>query len=185
MNRPTFILLAVPVIAFAQGVHSHIAMIHYPVATWASAPRIAGTIHDFLPIFPEEFIRGAISTTNTSTYVDGDVVHISIDHLQGVHSELCIQEFSNFAAAKMALLEELGSMQSTILMPMGTNGLETVGDICLSDATPSSSGLTLFVRNNIVVSCDTAVSYETMTNLLFTLDSQIVYSVTNGVALTP
>lgn len=177
MKRPTLILLAVPVIAFAQGVHSHIAMIHYPVATWASAPRIAGTIHDFLPIFPEELIRGTISTTNINTHVDCDVVRISIDHLQGVHSELCIQEFSDFAAAKMALLEELGSMQSTTLMPMGTNGLETVGDICLSDATPSSSGLTIFVRNNIVVSCDTAVSYETMTNIVFSLDAQLCNSI--------
>lgn len=65
-------------------------------------------------------------------------------------------------------------MQSTIPMSRGTNGLERLGDICYADLAQPS--FVVFVRNNVFVSCFSSIDENTLTNLLFFLDEQILAS---------
>ena len=176
-KRAIVLALLVPAICIAKssGVEGNRAARRYVAASWPEDSVFAGVVSNWIPVIPESLLENASVCTNreqtasyTSTMLDWEMSPF-VEKL-----DLRCFESPDFTSSKQALLIELGGMQSTIPMSRGTNGLERLGDICYADLAQPS--FVVFVRNNVFVSCFSSIDENTLTNLLFFLDEQILAS---------
>ena len=159
----------------AQDILANRAMRRYDVMTWPTSPAVSGVVSNWIPALSGDLLENSSVCTNreqtasfTSTMFEWEDSP-SIEKL-----DLRFFVSSDFPSAKHALLMELGGMESTIPMSRGTNGLERLGDICYADL--NQPAFVTFVRNNMFVSCCASLDETSLTNLLFSLDEQILAS---------
>lgn len=168
--------------SIGQSFYESLAANRYHAESWRTTPKIAGTTSSWTPILPEDFLSSGVVVTNNYAEADFQLIRFEKTSDNGKLDLRCIL-FHDFPMAKRELLQTLGSMQSTNLLSAGTNGLEVVGDIFYSDE--AGYPFSCFVRNNVFIWCKSTFGNPMTTNLLFTLDSQIVNSVTNDVISPP
>ncbi len=149
----------------------------YGAAAWPTNSVVAGIVESWEPILPESVVDGRSVSTNRTSAGRFDGIQFVCPSNGSVFSDgfdLRISRLNDFNAAKEALLSRLGGMESPVLLLPGTNGLETVGDICFAKETDGLPSIALFVRNNVSVFCYTTIGHAAFTNILQSIDGQIL-----------
>lgn len=150
----------------------------YDTESWPLLPSFPGIATNWTPILPASLLQSSGISTNREIHASGSVSLMFVfSSAPDMDFDLRTFEAEDFASSKRALMTELGGLETTVPLPRGTNGLERLGDVCYGVL--DSPSLVLFVRNNVFVSCFSRLSPETVTNLLFGLDRQIVDALQN------
>ena len=153
------------------------AVRRYEVAAWPTNSVVPGIVESWAPILPEVVVDGRPVSTNRTSAVLFDSIQFVCPSNGSVFSDgfdLRVSRWNDFNAAKEDLLARLGGMESPVLLLPGTNGLETVGDICFAKESECLPSVVLFVRNNVLVFCYATIGHDTFTNLLQSIDGQIL-----------
>ena len=145
----------------------------YHPETWPEQPSVPGAVTNWFPALPNWLVDSSTIVTNVDSGTNFKSFRLSgRDETHKEILRLRMSQREDFVDARNGLLETLGGMESTISMPRGTNGLEHLGDICYANG--SHPAFVLFVRNNMFVSCYSSIEETSLTNLLFSLDGQIL-----------
>lgn len=167
------ILLPLAGIVFAD--YEEFAEVRYQTASlWPETSELCGVANEWEPQIENRVGQEVVIETNKLISAGATVFCFDWTEPDGSAIDLRTYTCPDFSSAKTAMKRELGMMQSTVPMDTGTNGLEHLGDICLTRI--SDFVRILFVRNNVFVSLRTDAGLTVSTNLLFCLDSQIVQS---------
>ena len=167
------ILLPLAGIVFAD--YEEFAEARYQTASlWSETSELCGVANEWEPQIENRVGQEVVIETNKLISAGATVFCFDWTEPDGSAIDLRTYTCPDFSSAKTAMKRELGMMQSTVPMDTGTNGLEHLGDICLTRV--SDFVRILFVRNNVFVSLRTDAGLTVSTNLLFCLDSQIVQS---------
>ncbi len=152
----------------------------YHPESWPTTPSACGVVTNLVPQLSNDvFVQSAVITNIEKSLAFQSYRYRVNPNSGGTIHDLRVSILPNYTTACNALLEQLGMMESPVLIPYGTNGLEAVGDICLSTSSPESAGMTLFVRNNVFVYCRSSFDYSLVTNSLYSLDAQIIGSLSS------
>lgn len=147
----------------------------YHPETWPEQPSVSGVATNWFPSFPDWLVESSSIVTNVENNTNFTSFRFNgRDRNRRENLRLRLSQREDFSAARNGLLETLGGMESTISLPSGTNGLECLGDICYASLAQPS--FVLFVRNNVFVSCYARLDENSLTNLLFSLDQQVLES---------
>lgn len=149
----------------------------YGADAWPTNSVVPGAVGTWEPILPEAVVNGREVSTNRLSSSDYETTQFSCFPNGSILSggfDFRITRWNDFGGAKTGLLSRLGGMESPILVPSGTNGLEVVGDICFAKENDTLPSVALFVRNNISVFCYTTIGHDMLTNLLQSIDGQIL-----------
>ena len=166
----SIVLFAKP--GFAQDYFIEKAARRYQASDWPMSSSQNGTVHHWVPTIPPYILENAVVVTNLEENETFERARFSWESSSlGEKLDLCVLVTADFQIAKQALLTELGGMQSTMMLPIGTNELDHLGDICYGKL--SSFSLVFFVRNNVFISCSSTFNHSSITNLLTSLDDQI------------
>lgn len=167
------ILIPLAGIVFAD--YEEFAEARYQTASlWPETSELCGVANEWEPQIENRVGQEVVIETNKLISAGATVFCFDWTEPDGSAIDLRTYTCPDFSSAKTAMKRELGMMQSTVPMDTGTNGLEHLGDICLTRI--SDFVRILFVRNNVFVSLRTDAGLTVSTNLLFCLDSQIVQS---------
>ncbi len=166
----SIVLFAKP--SFAQDYFIEKAARRYQASGWPMSSSQNGMVHHWVPTIPSFVLENAVVVTNLEENEMFERASFSWESsCMGEKLDLRMLVTPDFLTAKQALLTELGGMQSTMMLPRGTNELDHLGDICYGKL--SSLSLVFFVRNNVFISCCSTFNHSSITNLLTSLDDQI------------
>ena len=131
-----FTLYVASIVLFAKPGYSQDNFIErasrrYQASDWPVSSSQIGTVHHWVPTIPPFVLENSVVVTNLEESETFERARFAWKSSSiGEKLDLCVLVTSDFQTAKQALLTELGGMQSTTMLPRGTNDLDHLGDIC-------------------------------------------------------